>query len=152
MKRVLMPFRHASKVPAYQKAVCTAGLEAVPVLTSGTVSLDRFSGLLLMGGTDVNPARYGKPAQPETEQPDDERDCCRQDEQARGARAAGQRERQAEADWHDGQRDGVEVIERVEKLPAATRPRLTKYKPGRPPEATWLCELTQLSTLPPTFS
>jgi hypothetical protein len=46
----------------------------------------------------------------------------------------------------------VEVIERVEKLPAATRPRLTKYKPGRPPEESWLRELTQLSTLPPTFS
>ena len=75
MKRVLIPFRHASKVQAYQKAVCAAGLEAVPVLTSGIVSLDRFRGLLLMGGTDVNPARYGKPAQPETEQPDDERDA-----------------------------------------------------------------------------
>jgi putative glutamine amidotransferase len=75
MKRVLIPFRHASKVQAYQKAVCAAGLEAVPVLTSDTVSLDGFGGLLLMGGTDVNPARYGKPTQPETEQSDDERDA-----------------------------------------------------------------------------
>ncbi len=29
---------------------------------------------MLMGGTDVNPARYGEQPHPETEDPDDERD------------------------------------------------------------------------------
>jgi putative glutamine amidotransferase len=38
------------------------------------VSLDGVSGLMLMGGTDVNPARYGEQPHPETEAPDDERD------------------------------------------------------------------------------
>jgi putative glutamine amidotransferase len=75
MRRVLIPYRHASKVQPYQNAVCAAGLEAVPVLTSARLSLDHFSGLLLMGGTDVNPARYGEQARPETERPDDERDA-----------------------------------------------------------------------------
>jgi len=75
MKRVLIPFRHERKVQPYHEAVCAAGLEAVPVFTGGRLSLDRFAGLLLMGGTDVNPERYGEQAQPETEKPDDERDA-----------------------------------------------------------------------------
>jgi putative glutamine amidotransferase len=75
MKRVLIPFRHETKVQPYRDAICAAGLEAVPVFTSGSLSLDRFAGLLLMGGTDVSPARYREQARPETEKPDDERDA-----------------------------------------------------------------------------
>jgi putative glutamine amidotransferase len=73
-RRVLIPYRHAKKVKAYDDAVCAAGVETAPVPTSGHLSLDGFAGLLLMGGTDVNPKRYGEAAQPETDQPDDERD------------------------------------------------------------------------------
>jgi putative glutamine amidotransferase len=73
-RRVLIPYRHVKKVKAYDDAVRAAGVETAPVLTSGHLSLDGFAGLLLMGGTDVNPKRYGEAAQPETDQPDDERD------------------------------------------------------------------------------
>ena len=37
-------------------------------------TLDGFSGLVLMGGTDVNPLLYGETAAPETDTPDDQRD------------------------------------------------------------------------------
>jgi putative glutamine amidotransferase len=73
-KRVLIPYRHAKKLKAYEDAARAAGVEPEPVLTTGAVSLDGFAGLLLMGGTDVNPQRYDEVAQPETDRPDDERD------------------------------------------------------------------------------
>jgi putative glutamine amidotransferase len=73
-KRVLIPYRHAKKVKPYEDAARAAGMAPEPVLTNGPLSLDGFAGLLLMGGTDVNPQRYGETAQPETDQPDDERD------------------------------------------------------------------------------
>ncbi len=73
-RRVLLPYRHAKKAGPYEEAARAGGVEAVPVLTAGGVSIDGFAGLLLMGGTDVNPQRYGAVAQPETERPDDERD------------------------------------------------------------------------------
>ncbi len=59
---------------AYVEAARAAGLEPTPALTSGPVSMDGFAGLLLMGGTDVNPKRYGESPQAETDEPDDERD------------------------------------------------------------------------------
>lgn len=73
-KPVLIPFRHHEKVKPYEIAARAAGLEPVSVLTSGRVSLDGVAGLLLMGGSDVNPKLYGAPAHPLTEEPDDERD------------------------------------------------------------------------------
>jgi len=74
VKRVLIPYRHAKKVKAYEDAARAAGIQPEPVLTAGQLSMDGFAGLLLMGGTDVNPQRYGEPAQPATDRPDDERD------------------------------------------------------------------------------
>jgi putative glutamine amidotransferase len=73
-KRVLIPYRHAHKVKAYEEAVRAGGVEPVPVLTMGPISLENYAGLLLMGGTDVNPKRYSESAHAETEPPDDERD------------------------------------------------------------------------------
>jgi putative glutamine amidotransferase len=73
-RRVLIPYRHAKKVKAYENAALSAGIETSPVLTIGRVTLDGFAGLLLMGGTDVNPKRYGEAPQPETDPSDDERD------------------------------------------------------------------------------
>lgn len=74
-RRVLIPYRHPKKVRPYADAVCAGGLEPEPVLTTGRISIDGFAGLLLMGGTDVNPKLYGESANPETDQPDDERDA-----------------------------------------------------------------------------
>jgi putative glutamine amidotransferase len=73
-KRVLIPYRHAKKLKAYEDAARAAGMEPQPVLTNGALSLDGFAGLLLMGGTDVNPQRYAETPHSATDRPDDERD------------------------------------------------------------------------------
>jgi putative glutamine amidotransferase len=68
MKRIVTIEDHGNTTP-YVEALRQAGIEP----TFGT-SLDGASGLMLMGGDDVNPARYGETRHPETEDPDDERD------------------------------------------------------------------------------
>lgn len=73
--RILIPYRDAEKVKPYVEAVRAGGAEAITVLTKGSVRLEGFDGLLLMGGTDVNPRLYGESAQAETQQPDEERDA-----------------------------------------------------------------------------
>jgi putative glutamine amidotransferase len=73
-KRVLIPFRHSRKVKPYVAAVEAAGLEAIAGDVQNPLSLEGAQGLLLMGGSDVNPARYHAVRDPETEEPDDARD------------------------------------------------------------------------------
>ncbi len=72
--RVLLPYRHPKKLPPYEAALRAAGLEPVSVPVTEPVSFDNTAGLLLMGGTDVNPSRYGRTAVSETDEPDDQRD------------------------------------------------------------------------------
>ena len=72
--RVLIPYRHPKKLIPYEAALRAAGLEPVSVSVTEPISLDNTPGLLLMGGTDVNPNRYGQIARPETDEPDDQRD------------------------------------------------------------------------------
>jgi putative glutamine amidotransferase len=74
-KRVLIPYRHEEKLKNYLDALRAAGLEPVPVLASGKPNAKGAAGLLLMGGTDVNPARFGADPDPATQAPDDERDA-----------------------------------------------------------------------------
>jgi putative glutamine amidotransferase len=63
----------------YEEALRAAGIEPVLVSpetfawTAGDIP-EAASGLLLMGGSDVNPARYGETRHPETQDPDDARD------------------------------------------------------------------------------
>ncbi len=73
-ERVLIPYRYDHKVKAYTRAAREVGLEPVAISVSEPMPINGCVGLLLTGGTDVNPARYGQQAQPETEKPDDERD------------------------------------------------------------------------------
>ena len=73
-KRVLVIYRESSEVGPYAKAISAVELEPVLVEASRPVSLDDYSGLLLTGGSDVNPARYGEAIGRETDTPDDERD------------------------------------------------------------------------------
>jgi putative glutamine amidotransferase len=75
-KRVLIPYREESRVKSYVNAAVAAGLDPDPLAVNGSLSMDGYLGLLLTGGTDVNPQRYGEHQQPETEKPDDERDEC----------------------------------------------------------------------------
>ena len=73
-KKVLVIFRESSEVGPYAKAISAVDLDPVLVEAGCPVSLDDYSGLLLTGGSDVNPARFGENIGPETDPPDDERD------------------------------------------------------------------------------
>jgi putative glutamine amidotransferase len=73
-RRVLVPYRHERKLQAYVDALRAGGMEPVPAFVGEAVSFDGASGLMLMGGSDVNPKLYGEQARAETDQPDDERD------------------------------------------------------------------------------
>jgi putative glutamine amidotransferase len=57
----------------YEKALCDAGMEPVLIQPGMSIPGD-VAGLVLMGGTDVNPALYGETRVRETENPDDARD------------------------------------------------------------------------------
>ena len=58
----------------YTEALRAASIEPVIVAPSAAVSLNGVAGLMLMGGSDVNPARYGEDRRAETDEPDDLRD------------------------------------------------------------------------------
>jgi putative glutamine amidotransferase len=72
MIRVALPFGRTleHKRAAYRKALRDAGITAV----EDAVSIEGLDGLLLAGGTDVDPAIYGAAKHPETQKPDVERD------------------------------------------------------------------------------
>jgi gamma-glutamyl-gamma-aminobutyrate hydrolase PuuD len=68
--KVVLPFgigTPESKRDSYRKALIAVGIE--PVETVG--SLESADGLLLAGGTDVDPALYGEERRPETDYPAD---------------------------------------------------------------------------------
>jgi putative glutamine amidotransferase len=73
-RRVLLPYRHERKLKAYVDALRAGGMDPVPAFVGEPVSVDGAAGILLMGGTDVNPRLYGEEARPETDEPDDQRD------------------------------------------------------------------------------
>ena len=73
--KVLVVYREENEVRPYKTAVEASGAEPVLIKPGTPVSLHGFAGLLLTGGDDVNPARYGEPPHPQTEAPDDERDA-----------------------------------------------------------------------------
>jgi len=50
------------------------GLEPVRIEPAARRTIDGLGGLVLTGGSDINPSRYGQEAVPTTGKPDDERD------------------------------------------------------------------------------
>ena len=84
MRRVLVPYRDAKSISPYEQALRAAEIDPVMVEASRNLQLDGFSGLVLLGGGDVNPKLYGEPVHPKTEEPDDDRDNveCRLFEEA----------------------------------------------------------------------
>src|SRR6185312_9985956 len=62
------------KITPYINAIRRVGLESHVLSTHEHRSLDGLNGLLLTGGTDINPRRYGQEPVAETQQPDDKRD------------------------------------------------------------------------------
>lgn len=69
-----MPYRVGKKLKAYEDAIRAGGMEPVPAFVGDSISLNDIDGLLLMGGSDVNPKQYGEERRAETDEPDDERD------------------------------------------------------------------------------
>jgi gamma-glutamyl-gamma-aminobutyrate hydrolase PuuD len=74
VKRVLIPYRNEKRVQPYAEAARASGMDPVTASVENKLSLDGFAGLLLMGGTDVNPARFGASPLPQTDEPDNQRD------------------------------------------------------------------------------
>lgn len=74
-RRVGITYRFEEKLAPYVAAVEHAGLEAVPLQAPGPHSLDGLDGLLVSGGTDIDPELYGEEPEPETDEPDAERDA-----------------------------------------------------------------------------
>lgn len=64
----------ALKVVPYLEALQFVGLEPVLCLPGSQVNLEHYSGLVLGGGTDICPSRFGQSPGPETESPDLARD------------------------------------------------------------------------------
>lgn len=69
-----LTFREPHKVEPYAAALRLAGIEPVLISPDHARPLVGLHGLVLSGGTDINPARYGGVPHPEDEPPDDERD------------------------------------------------------------------------------
>ena len=72
--KILTVYRERNAVEPYIAAVRAVGLEPVLVSADDEASLTGMDGLLLMGGSDVEPARFGEEPAPETEEPDPNRD------------------------------------------------------------------------------
>jgi len=69
-----LTFRDPRKVEPYADALRQAGIEPVLISPEAPRPLDGLEGLVVSGGTDLNPARYGAVAEAGNEAPDDPRD------------------------------------------------------------------------------
>jgi putative glutamine amidotransferase len=79
MKRAALTYRFNNEVGPYADALRSVGVQPVLVDPAGaTPTLDDIEGLLLSGGTDVNPTLYGHARDPRSEDPDDELDALEQ--------------------------------------------------------------------------
>ena len=77
--RVGITFCGEQKILSYEAAAIAAGLTPVRLIPSNSPHLSDVDGLMLTGGTDVNPHLYGEQAGPETSAPDDDRDAMELD-------------------------------------------------------------------------
>lgn len=73
--RVAVPYRRSDKLGPYVDAARAVGLQPVPIHVEEPAPANGYRGLLLTGGTDVDPARYGAVADARTQEPDAARDA-----------------------------------------------------------------------------
>lgn len=73
-KRVLVVYRDSDSIVPYQEALTAAGLDPVIADAREGLTLAGFDGLVLTGGSDVDPASYGEVPGPDTDPPDPVRD------------------------------------------------------------------------------
>src|SRR5690242_21460592 len=76
MAPVLVVFRETQRLQPYAGALAFAEIAASALPVDQVSSIAGFSGLVLLGGTDLDPQLYGEPPHPEAQQPDRERDRC----------------------------------------------------------------------------
>jgi putative glutamine amidotransferase len=69
--RAGVTYRFENEVVRYEAALREVGIEPVRISPVDARPLDSLDGLLLTGGSDVNPARYGEEREAKTEDPDD---------------------------------------------------------------------------------
>lgn len=72
--KAALTFRFPHKAEPYARAMRMAGIEPSPISPGNARALEGLDGLLLSGGTDIDPARYGGTPQGSNEAPDGERD------------------------------------------------------------------------------
>jgi len=72
--KAALTFRFPHKAEPYAEALRQAGIQPVLISPDAPRELSGLQGLMLSGGTDVNPARYGVTPHPGNEAPDDARD------------------------------------------------------------------------------
>jgi putative glutamine amidotransferase len=75
MKRAALAYRDEKRIAPYANALRSVGIEPVMVTPAQPIASLDGMGLVLAGGTDVDPASYGAEADPLTEPPDQERDA-----------------------------------------------------------------------------
>ncbi len=75
LSQALVIYREESDVGPYLQALTAAGIETVPARADAVPRLTGMDGLVLTGGTDVDPALFAEARHPETEEPDTERDA-----------------------------------------------------------------------------
>jgi putative glutamine amidotransferase len=73
-KPILLLYRDDEDLPPYREAAAAGGLVARCAEPRSQPNMEDFSGLLLTGGNDVDPALYGEARHPATEDSDPERD------------------------------------------------------------------------------
>lgn len=73
-KLVGITYRFEEKATPYAAALRFAGVEPVLMQAGSEWSLEGIDGLLVSGGTDVDPALYGQAPHEKTEAPDQQRD------------------------------------------------------------------------------
>jgi putative glutamine amidotransferase len=73
-KRVGVTYSNPKKIHPYIQALRTADVDYLLIDPNTSLDIGTLDGLLLTGGTDVNPSLYHQDRHPETEDPDDARD------------------------------------------------------------------------------
>lgn len=73
-RKIGLIVRNKQKSQPYLAALNSVGLHPVPIPIPSVVHADDFDGVLLMGGRDIDPARYGQMRGEFTEPPDSQRD------------------------------------------------------------------------------
>ncbi len=72
--KVGLLFRKTEREIPYRAALTLAGLDSIAFTPDSSEVLDSVSGIVLTGGTDVDPSFYDETPGPQTELPDRERD------------------------------------------------------------------------------